>query len=73
MSLYADENFPLRVVQELRRLGHDVLTALEDGKANQAITDADLLTRASALRRVLLTLDGQDFKRLHFQLPVMPE
>jgi hypothetical protein len=73
MSLYADENFPLRVVQELRRLGHDVLTALEDGKANQAITDADLLTRASALRRVLLTLNRQDFKRLHFQLPVMPE
>jgi hypothetical protein len=42
MSLYADENVPLRLVQELRRLGHDVLTALEDGKANQAITDADV-------------------------------
>jgi hypothetical protein len=38
MSLYADENFPLRVVEELRRLGHNVLTALEDGKANKAIT-----------------------------------
>lgn len=23
--LYADENFPLPVVEELRRLGHDVL------------------------------------------------
>jgi Domain of unknown function (DUF5615) len=32
MNLYADENFPLPVVQELRRLGHDVLTAQEDGK-----------------------------------------
>jgi len=48
MWLYADENFPLRVVEELRRLGHDVLTALEDGKANQAITDADLLARERA-------------------------
>ncbi len=26
MALYADENFPLRVVKELRRLGQDVLT-----------------------------------------------
>jgi hypothetical protein len=47
MSLYAVENFPLRVIEELRRLGHDVLSALEDGKANQAVTDADLLARQS--------------------------
>ncbi len=33
--LYADENFPLPVVEELRRLGHDVFTIHEDGKANQ--------------------------------------
>jgi uncharacterized protein DUF5615 len=31
MALYADENFPLRVVEELRRLGHDVITTFEDG------------------------------------------
>ena len=67
MLLYADENFPLRVVEELRRLGHDVLTALEDGKANQAISDIDLLGRATEINRVLLTLNRQDFKRLHFQ------
>jgi hypothetical protein len=67
MLLYADENFPLRVVEELRRLGHDVLTALEDGKANQAISDRDLLGRATEINRVLLTLNRQDFKRLHFQ------
>jgi hypothetical protein len=34
-ALYADENFPLEVVEALRRLGHDVLTALEAGQANQ--------------------------------------
>ncbi|HWX42816.1 MAG TPA: DUF5615 family PIN-like protein [Blastocatellia bacterium] len=45
MLLYADENFPLRVVLELRRLGHDVLTAFEDGRANQAVPDEDVLTR----------------------------
>jgi hypothetical protein len=65
MLLYADENFPLRVIKELRRLGHDVLTAFEDGKANQAVTDSALLARASELKRALLTLNRQDFKRLH--------
>ena len=28
-SLYANENFPLRVVKALRRLGHGVLTTRE--------------------------------------------
>src|SRR5215203_7329482 len=69
MALYADENFPLRVVEELRRLGHDVITALEDGKANQSITDKDLLARATELHRAVLTLNRLDFKRLHLQMP----
>jgi predicted nuclease of predicted toxin-antitoxin system len=69
MQLYADENFPLRVVEELRRLGDDVLTAYEDGKANQAISDQDVLARATALRRIVLTMDRVDFKRLHRHHP----
>jgi len=28
-KFYANENFPLPVVEELRRLGHDVLTTYE--------------------------------------------
>ena len=35
MALYTDENFPLRVVEELRRLGIDVLTAFEAGIGSQ--------------------------------------
>lgn len=69
MPLYADENFPLRVVEELRRLGHDVITAYEDGKANQSVTDRELLERATEIGRALLTLNRLDFKRLHFQYP----
>jgi len=69
MALYADENFPLRVVEELRRLGHDVLTAFEDGRANQSITDGELLARATEINRALLTLNRIDFKRLHRQMP----
>lgn len=37
--LYADENFPLPVVEVLRTLGHDVLTIYEDGKGNQGYPD----------------------------------
>ena len=68
-GLYADENFPLRVVEELRRLGFDVLTVYEDGRANQALTDPIILTRATQLGRAFLTLNRRDFKRLHLQMP----
>jgi hypothetical protein len=41
MELYADEDFPLGVVEELRQLGHDVLTVQENGR--RGIPDADIL------------------------------
>lgn len=67
MKFYADENFPLRTVVELRNLGHDVLTAFEDGKANQGIPDDEVLTRATELNRAVLTHNRIDFRRLHAQ------
>ena len=66
MKLYADENFPLFVVEELRNLGHDVLTAFEDERANQEIPDEEVLQRAIELERVVLTLNRKDFKKLHY-------
>ena len=69
MALYADENFPLRVVEELRRLGIDVLTVFEDGRANQSTTDQAVLARAMELERAVVTLNRRDFKRLHIQSP----
>jgi len=69
MRLYADENFSLAVTEALRALGHDVLTALEDGRANQAIPDEQVLARATELERVLLTLNRRDFRRLHRERP----
>jgi hypothetical protein len=65
MLLYADEDFALPVVVELRRLGHDVVTAQEDGRT--AIPDADILARAHALGRAVLTYNRRDFERLHRQ------
>jgi hypothetical protein len=63
--LYADENFPGPVIRHLRTPGHDVLTAHEDGRGNQKVPDADVLARATALGRAVLTNDRNDFHRLH--------
>ena len=65
MRFYADENFPLFVVIDMRNLGHDVLTAFEDGKANQKVSDEEVLQRANELERAVLTLNRKDFKKLH--------
>jgi hypothetical protein len=67
--LYANENFPLAVVHELRRLGHDVLTSVEAGRANQAVPDADVLAFAMEDGRALLTLNRRDFIRLARSTP----
>jgi hypothetical protein len=63
--LYADENFPLPVVEELRRLGHDVLTIQEDGKSNQRVPDHAVLSAAAALDRAILTTNRRHFILLH--------
>jgi predicted nuclease of predicted toxin-antitoxin system len=67
--LYSNENFPLPVVTELRRLGHDVSTIQETGKADQATTDEQVLTFATAQGRAVLTLNRKHFIRLHRTSP----
>jgi hypothetical protein len=67
--LYANENFPLPTVIELRRLGHDVLTVQETGKSGQAISDEAVLEYACSQGRVLLTLNRKHFIRLHKNKP----
>ena len=52
---YSNENIPIQVVTELRRLGHDVLTAQEDGA--RELADDALLDRATELGYVLFTQD----------------
>jgi predicted nuclease of predicted toxin-antitoxin system len=65
MQLYADENFPFPVVALLRQLGHDVVTAQQDGR--RATPDPDILARAHALGRAVLTHNRRHFQRLHLQ------
>ncbi|MEW6186270.1 MAG: DUF5615 family PIN-like protein [Thermodesulfobacteriota bacterium] len=62
---YSNENFPLPVVDELRKQGHNVLTIQETGKANQALADEEVLAFASQNGRILLTLNRKHFIRLH--------
>ena len=63
--LYSNENFPLPVVEELRRLGHDVQTIQESGKANQEYPDESVLALAAADNRAVLTINRKDFRKLH--------
>ena len=63
--LYADEDFPHPVADALRALGHDVLTALAAGQANQKIPDKRVLAHATSLDRAVVTHNRRDYIRLH--------
>src|SRR5260370_37261368 len=63
MLLYADEDFSYPVVEELRRFGHDVLTAQDDGR--KGASDSEILGRAHRLGRSVLTNNRRHFERLH--------
>jgi hypothetical protein len=63
--LFADENFPFPVIEALRRVGHDVVTLANTGKAGQALTDKAVLELATADQRATVTLNRKHFVRLH--------
>ncbi len=63
--LYANENFPVEVVEHLRVLGHDVLTTHDVGKSNQSIEDDAVLRFAIETGRCVITINRKDFMRLH--------
>lgn len=63
MRFLANENFPLDAVEALRRSGHDVGWVRTDAPGS---TDTQVLERAVAEERVLLTFD-KDFAELSFR------
>jgi len=65
--LYANENFPQPVVETLRRLGHDVLTAHDTGRSGKGLPDSDVLRFAVSQGRAVVTINRRDFIRLHKQ------
>ena len=62
---YTDEDVPHGVVEALRRLGHDVLTCEEAGRANRRIEDSVVLADATGMSRIMVTRNRDDFERLH--------
>lgn len=62
MKLLANENVPRLTIEALRAAGHDLLWARTDMGGSQ---DEDVLSRAQAERRILLTHD-KDFGDLAF-------
>jgi len=67
IRFYSDENLPQDLVDALRYLGYNVLTSSEARQANQSISDAEVLKFAHAQKRVLITLNREDFISLHRQ------
>lgn len=67
--LYSNENFPIPVVNELRKLGYDVLTIQESGQAQQALPDEDVLKFASKDNRAVITFNRKHFIALHDTSP----
>jgi len=67
--LYANENFPLPAVEELRRLGHEVATTQETGTAGLAMSDLEVLRLATEQGRAVLTFNRRHFIRLHEESP----
>lgn len=63
VSFYANEQFPLQVVQFLRSLGHNVLTVQE--AENRGLEDKEVLVFATCANRAVLTLNRRHFIRLH--------
>ncbi|CAB1084674.1 hypothetical protein D1AOALGA4SA_12185 [Olavius algarvensis Delta 1 endosymbiont] len=63
--LYSNENFPLPVVEELRRFGHEVLTTLEAGVAGKSVPDEK--TKGSRLHSSLY-VKNEDATPLFFTL-----
>ena len=70
-KLYTNENVPLPVAEEPRRLGHDVMTVQESGLGGQSVPDHAVLTFAidwflslDEARAVTEAWRG-DFNRVH--------
>jgi hypothetical protein len=64
VKLALDEHFPPEIARQLRLRGHDVVTARELVTGTDR-SDAELLARATAERRAVVTEDVADFVELH--------
>ena len=68
-TVYVDEDFPKQVVNHLRDLGHDMLTAFEAGEANLGFLDDRVMRYARKSGRIVLTHNWNHFERCHKDNP----
>ncbi len=68
-KLYTNENVPLPVAEELRLLGHDVMTVQESGLGGQSVPDRTVLRFAIDQGRCLITFNRRHFVKLHEVTP----
>jgi predicted nuclease of predicted toxin-antitoxin system len=68
VKLLLDEMISPRIARELRAAGHDVQAIKADRPELEALSDRDVLRRATAERRALVTNDVLDFRLVHNQL-----
>jgi hypothetical protein len=66
-ALYSNENYPLGIVEQLRALGHDIVSAQEAGNAGRAVSDEEVLNFATAQGRAVITHNRRHFFRLDHQ------
>ena len=66
-AIYSNENYPLGIVEELRVLGHDVMTAQQAGNAGRSVPDEEVLRFATSVGRAVVTHNRRHFFRLDHQ------
>ncbi len=68
MRLLLDEMISPRIAHELRGAGHEVQAIKADRPELEALADGEVLRRAAADHRALVTNDVLDFRLIHNQL-----
>jgi predicted nuclease of predicted toxin-antitoxin system len=68
VKLLLDEMISPRIARELRAAGHDAQAIKADRPELEALADGEVLRRAAADRRALITNDVLDFRLIHDQL-----
>ena len=67
IAIYTDEHVHPDLAPALRRLGYDVVSCHEAGRADQSISDEDQLIYAAQLGRAILSNNFTDFEDLDRQ------
>lgn len=67
MRFLVDENLSPRVCAHLNRAGHDAVHVRDEGL--RSAPDSEVLTRAAADRRIVITADRGDFGRELAHIP----